>query len=169
MTDTLPLIFLCVGAALLVAAALHDVLARTLPDGLAGAVAVSGLFVQALQGDLFISLPAAFAVYVFGALCWHRGWLGGADVRLMAAAALLVPPSMVLSMLSATALAGGVVGLVFWAARRRIPIVHDAKPPGLLARAVRVERWRLRRGGPLPYAVAIACGALFTISHGGLL
>jgi hypothetical protein len=26
-----------------------------------------------------------------------------------------------------------------------------------------VERWRIRRGGPLPYACAIAAGVLFII------
>jgi prepilin peptidase CpaA len=33
----------------------------------------------------------------------------------------------------------------------------------LLARALRVEQWRIRRGGPLPYACAIAAGGLFIL------
>jgi prepilin peptidase CpaA len=33
----------------------------------------------------------------------------------------------------------------------------------LLARALRVERWRIHRGGPLPYACAIAAGGLFIL------
>jgi hypothetical protein len=41
-----------------------------------------------------------------------------------------------------------------------------ARPRSLLARIVRVERRRLSRGGPLPYASAIAAGTIFIIFAG---
>ena len=94
--------------------------------------------------------------------------MGGGDVKLLGAAALLVPPELVPAMIAATALAGGVLGLLYLVARRRISRPGNAKPAGLMQRAFRAERWRLRRGGPMPYAVAIACGAVFVLSHGGM-
>ena len=33
----------------------------------------------------------------------------------------------------------------------------------LIPRILRAERWRIRRHGPLPYASAIAAGAVFTL------
>ena len=40
-------------------------------------------------------------------------------------------------------------------------------PPGLLRRVLRVESWRIRRGAPLPYGVAIAAGAAFALIRPG--
>ena len=40
-------------------------------------------------------------------------------------------------------------------------------PHGSRLARVRVERWRIRRGGPLPYACAIAVGFLFIVVIGG--
>jgi len=89
--------------------------------------------------------------------------MGGGDVKLLGAAALLVPPGSTPALVMDVCLSGGVLSLVFLAARRRVAVPGRLCPRGLLARAVRIERWRLRRGGPLPYAVAIACGAIIVI------
>ena len=160
--------FLLIGSLLLLAAALHDVMARTVPNGLAGALAAVGLGAQLAGGTALLGVPVALAVFVAAALAWRRGLMGGGDVKLLGAAALLVPPMLVPTLLVAMALSGGVLGLFYLVARRRMPRPSGARPPGLLPRAWRIERWRLRRGGPLPYAVAIASGAFFALSHGGL-
>ncbi len=166
----LVLTLLAAGAVLLLAAALHDVMARTVPNGLAAAIAVAGLATQAIQGSFLAGVPAALLVFVLAALAWRRGWMGGGDVKLLGATALLVPPELVPSLLAAVALSGGLLALPYLVARRRLPRPDPraSRPPGLLSRAVRAERWRLRRGGPMPYAVAIASGAFFVLSHGGL-
>jgi prepilin peptidase CpaA len=36
---------------------------------------------------------------------------------------------------------------------------------GRFVRIYGVERWRIRRRGPLPYGVAIAAGGVFTLLH----
>ena len=108
----------------------------------------------------------SFAVFVVAALMWRRGWMGGGDVKLHAAAALLVPANLVLDLIMATAISGSVLSLFYLLARRRMPRPPPGRPPSLLRRIVKVERWRLRRGGPLPYAVAIASGACFVLSLG---
>ena len=156
------------GVVLLLVAAGHDVMVRTVPNALAGAIALAGLVAQIAGGTLLSGLPAALLVFVLAALAWRRGWMGGGDVKLLGATALLVPPELVPLLVVAVALSGGVLALPYLLARRRIAGPPAFRPLGLLSRAWRAERWRLRRGGPMPYAVAIASGALFVFSHGGL-
>ena len=84
-------------------------------------------------------------------------------------AAIFVPPREVGNMLLAITLAGGLVGLFYLAGRtllRRIAATPRPRPQRLLARVVRAEHWRLLRGGPLPYASAIAVGTIFVIAVG---
>lgn len=155
---------LALGGTLLLAAALHDSAFRTVPNAVPAALAALGLALRAAAGDLVAGLAAAAAVFAMLLFCWHRGWLGGGDVKLAAAAALLVPPPLVPSLLLATALAGGLLAALYLAASRLVPPPPPGRPAGLLARAWRCERWRLHRRGPLPYAAAIAAGALATLS-----
>jgi len=154
--------------ALLAIAALHDVMARTVPNQLAAALAVAGLGVQTIQGTLLFGTLAALAVFVLAALCWRRGWMGGGDVKLLGATALLVPPASVPMLIATISICGGALAFIFLLARRRVTVPRMARPAGLFSRVVRAERWRLRRGGPLPYAVAIASGAALVIATGGL-
>ncbi len=158
---------------MLVAAAVHDVMARTVPNRMSALIAACGLvtqlaraFEQGSMRGLGLSLLTSFAVFVVAALMWRRGWMGGGDVKLLAAAALLVPANLVLDLIMATAISGSVLSLFYLLARRRMPRPRPGRPPSLLRRIVKVERWRLRRGGPLPYAVAIASGACFVLSLG---
>lgn len=171
ITGTSLLLFMLpiVCVALILAASLHDIVARTIPNSLALALAVAGIATGALNGYLFGSLLAAGAVFVLSALCWRRGWMGGGDVKLLGAAALGMPPGSVLTFVAAVAIAGGLLAIFYLVARRLVPAPAPLRPDGLLARALRVERWRISRGGPLPYACAIAAGALFVTVSGGTL
>jgi prepilin peptidase CpaA len=94
---------------------------------------------------------------------WLRGFIGGGDVKLTAAAALALPPSEVGAFLLAIALAGGVLALLYLAlsviVRRPAPGIRH----GLPARLLKAETWRMHRRGPIPYGVAIATGGLFTL------
>ncbi len=153
--------------AILCMAALHDVLARTVPNWMPIALAAIGTVQSALDGRLIASLLVGALVFILSGLCWKRGWLGGGDVKLLGAAAIAVPPLAVAPFVAAVAIAGGVLSLVYLALGRLIPASilrrSIARPVGLLSRAWRLERRRLSRGGPLPYAVAIAAGGLFVI------
>ena len=145
---------------LVLAAAWHDLLARTVPNRLPVLLALVGLARLGAGGDLWAGLAAGGLVFAAAAWCWRRGWLGGGDVKLLAACALSVPPHLVPELLAAIAIAGAGLALIYLAARRWVRPAGGARPAGLLARAVRAERWRIARGGPLPYAVAIAIGSL---------
>ena len=179
LDDAIPLtaILLCqllplaLGAAILVAAALHDVAARTIPNWTCIALAILGLLLRWADGQLIAGVLLGLTVFAAAAFCWRRGWLGGGDVKLLAAAAVFVPPHGVGNMLCDTALAGGLVALVYLVSRRLLR--NDAEAPMAARRALpkrlrifHAERRRLRRGGPLPYGSAIACGTIFVLITG---
>jgi prepilin peptidase CpaA len=148
---------------LLIAAALHDLAARTLPDGLSVALAACGLSFHFLRGDLLPALLVALTVFAVALLPWRAGALGGGDVKLLSASALAVALPSVPSLLIGTVLGGGILALVFLALHPFVPASPGRRPAGLLARILRVEAWRIRRRGPLPYAVAIAGGGIVSL------
>lgn len=154
-------VLILAGAALLLAAALHDIVARTVPNWIAGVLLLTGLALRVIDGTLLTGLLAAFLVLLATYVCWRRGWMGGGDVKLLAAAAMVVPPAAELGFVAAVALAGSALALIYLAARRLVARPGTRRPTGLIARAARAERWRIHRGGPLPYACAIAAGFLF--------
>lgn len=146
---------------LLLAAALTDIACRRIPNRIAALVALAGLSRQALAGGSAIGVALLVAALVlFGAvLLWLRGALGGGDVKLLAAAALLVPPAQVPAQLLAVALAGGGLALLHLGLRPLLRVQSfDGRPRGWLHSTLRREARRIRLGAPLPYGVAIALG-----------
>ena len=142
-------------------AACHDVIARTIPNGWCAAIAFASVGVRFIDHTLVVGVAACAAVFIFAAVCWRAGWLGGGDVKLLGACALAVPPHLVAALVVDTSMAGALLALIYLAARRCVPRPRSMRPTSLLGRAWRAERWRLARGGPLPYAVAIAGAAIF--------
>ncbi len=153
--------------ALLCFGALHDLIARTIPDVVPASLALLGL-AAALHARTAVESLAGTALVFGGALlCWWRGWLGGGDAKLLGAVALLVPPARLGGVVTAIAAAGVVLALPYIACRGRIARPAPApRSASLAARAWRAERFRLRRGGPLPYGIAIAVGAAFGLLGG---
>jgi prepilin peptidase CpaA len=165
--NILPDIAALLALAGLAAAAMHDVALRRIPNRIAAVVALAGLARQAVAGMPVLALAAAACVLLAATLLWLRGMLGGGDVKLLAASSLLVPAAAVPALLLATALAGGALAALHLALRGRIGVPARAPRPGVLRRVVRCEAWRIRRGAPLPYGVAIAAGAAFAITRQG--
>jgi prepilin peptidase CpaA len=124
-------------------------------------LALLGLALQVLHGSVLSGILASLIVFVSAAICWRRGWLGGGDVKLLGAAALAIPPGQVAHFVASVALIGAGLALAYLLASRVTPAPGVRRPGGLVARAIRIECWRIRRGGPLPYACAIAAGFLF--------
>ncbi|WP_439548482.1 prepilin peptidase [Falsiroseomonas sp.] len=148
----------------LIAAALHDVVARTIPNAIPAFVALLGLALRAAEGDLAWGLLAFVLVFALAVIAWRYHVMGGGDVKLLAACALLPAPGSVADMMVAIALAGGALSLFYLAFRGRRPLPIPPRAASLPARAWRAEIWRLRRGGPLPYGVAICGGVLLTLA-----
>jgi prepilin peptidase CpaA len=97
-----------------------------------------------------------------------RGYVGGGDVKLLTALAVGLTPIQLLYLLTATALAGGVLASVHLAMRL---LPYPSLPPlrsSLVRRIYAIERWRNLRRAPLPYGVAIACGGIWTVLSQGV-
>lgn len=154
---------LAFGGLLLIVAGVCDIVARMVPNWISLALISCGVLVRGLTGQLATGLLAAALVLVLTTICWRRGWLGGGDVKLLAAAATVVPPWLVPMLIVAVALAGGVLALIYLGLRPLTPAPGDPAPGSWLRRILRIEQWRIRRGGPLPYATAIGAGTIFTL------
>jgi prepilin peptidase CpaA len=68
---------------MLIGASLHDLVSRTIPNGLALLLACAGLVAAIANGHLAGSLIAAASVFAVAFFCWRRGWMGGGDVKLL--------------------------------------------------------------------------------------
>jgi prepilin peptidase CpaA len=143
---------MAVGLLILCAAALHDFAVRTVPN----------LYSVVLFAAGFVAAAIVFLVtFVF----WRLRWMGGGDVKLLTAAAIFVAPLAVPMLVAATALAGGALALLFIAGGRLAKQPAATRPRAFVSRVLRCEQWRLRRGGPLPYAAAIAVGGVIATLH----
>ncbi|MGI4795251.1 MAG: A24 family peptidase [Janthinobacterium lividum] len=150
-------------AGLLVYASLHDLGARTIPNWTSAVIAVAGLVLRLQQHDLLAGLAAGIGTFIAAAICWRRGWMGGGDVKLFGAAALVVAPHLVFFFVTLVAFAGGALAVLYLLLGRLIGRPHRSQPRHLPLRLLRAERWRIHRHGPLPYGVAISAGCLLTL------
>jgi prepilin peptidase CpaA len=159
--------------ALLFAAA-HDVAVRTVPNLVSLIVALSGLGLNAFDGQLLPALLRGGLVFAVAWYCWRRGWIGGGDVKLLTACVLLVPPASVPELMLCTATAGGLLAVSYLGLARLLQGDATALPPGpgpaasarrrsMLWRIWRAERRRIHRRLSLPYSCAIAAGVLLTL------
>jgi prepilin peptidase CpaA len=157
--------------ACLTAAAGRDILTRTIPNSFAVVMALAGLGLRAMDGSIVLALTAALLVGGLTFIFWLRGWLGGADVKLFAALSLAVNPHALPGAIVAVTSFGAVLAIGYLLAGRMLPAPAGSvllrQPRSFAARAWRAEYRRLRRGGPLPYAAAIAFGGIFAIAAQG--
>ena len=157
---------LCILAAvLLLYAALHDLAARTVPNWLPVALLALGLPLRLADHSLLPGLLVALGTFAVLFAVWLAGAMGGGDVKLWAAATLLVPPllSRELGFFLAILVGGGLLAVVYLLLGALAPRPGPRRAGGRLARVARAELWRIGRRAPLPYACAIAAGALFTL------
>lgn len=150
-------------------ASINDLAARTIPDLSAFALLLIGLVLRLIDGTASVALALSATVFIFAALCWRSGWVGGGDVKLLAACAWMVPPPWVPDLLLAIGLAGGLIAVFYLILHRMTAACRLPRPAGrrrsLAVRVLRAERWRLMRRPSLPYGCAIAAGTLITLVH----
>ena len=142
--------FVPVLAAAAVAAAVSDVRRRRIPNALCGALAIAGVVNAGVTGGIAgigVALLLLAAVLAVGTIAFARGWFGGGDVKLIAAGCCGLSPGHAADFILYTALCGGLLSLYALAASRQ------------LATAL-ITRTLPRTGTRLPYAVAVAGGAL---------
>lgn len=156
----------------------NDIFYRKIPDIFPILITVFGFIMLMLSGDWlegFATIGLAAGTFLLLALLCMAGKLGGGDVKLMAASVLLVGAGSFLDFLLLTALAGGVLSLIYIAAflmLKHLPATSAAVPVSSdKARDVfrlnllwRIERRRILRRNSVPYGVAISAGSLLTLT-----
>lgn len=158
-------VFLLVATPLLAFAAARDIATRLIPDGISIAIVVAGIGTRLLDGWQAAGASLLVGMGLFAALLFlaARGLLGGGDVKLIAATATGLPPFETWNFIVATVLSGGVLAVGYLAARRVTPPLRLDTGAPFLRRVLVVEAWRIRRRGPIPYAVAIAAGGILLL------
>jgi prepilin peptidase CpaA len=172
----MPLFYLAATLGLLGFAAWRDISTRTIPDTVSIALALLGLTLRLTQGLTAVALSLAVAACLFLILlaCHARSLIGGGDIKLLTALTLGLPPIESYQLVTATALAGGVLAILYLALSRalagmRRPAMTAGRRRYVLLRIAAVELWRIRRRCALPYGVAIAIGGMLIVvsSQGG--
>jgi prepilin peptidase CpaA len=153
-------IVLFAAATALLFAAAHDVAVRTVPNRASLVVALAGMGSNALQGQLMPTLFSGGVVFAGTWYCWRRGWIGGGDVKLLTAGALLVPPASVPELILSTAIAGGLLALFYICLARLMFAASTWGGSGVLsAAAMSVPALRLSAAatpGPTAWLPALA-------------
>lgn len=157
--------FLALAIPLLCFAAARDIATRLIPDPVPIAIVAIGLAARLFDGwaAAGMSLLLAAAIFLLLVPVAARGWLGGGDVKLISAMAVGLPPALTLDLVVATVFVGGALGVAYILGRHLVPETRVAGGATLLRRVLAVEAWRIRRRGPLPYAVAIAGGGILLL------
>lgn len=159
----MPVLMMSAGG-LLVVAAIWDVYSRRIPNLLPLIIALLYFLSAGLTGnwpEIPWHLLCGLGVLVVGIFIFALGWLGGGDVKLLAALALWAGPDQLLLLLLMTCLAGGALALVFV-----IPVLILRRPPlsalidwffvKILHQPAPMLQTVKSMGIQLPYGVAIA-------------
>ena len=157
---------IAVVALLFLFAAFHDIATRTVPNWTSLAILACGVALQFISGHLVGALLIGTLVFTICVLLWAARLLGGADVKLLAAAAVAVPPAAAGTLIISVALAGGLVAIVYLSLSHLIARPAPGHRRTVLHRILKAEAWRIHRRAPLPYVTAIAAGVVFTLYPG---
>jgi prepilin peptidase CpaA len=99
--------------------------------------------------DWAAALLLAVLIFALGVLPFSAGWMGGGDVKLLAATGLWLGPQAILPFLAVTALLGGIIAVAM-VSRLRFSVAHVAESIGL------PELGDMVLGRSIPYGIAIA-------------
>jgi prepilin peptidase CpaA len=167
--DGLSVPFASAALMLLLAAAWRDIVTRTIPNAVCLLLLTVGVIARMFAGPLSLALSGGAALLLFLLLmvAFSRGFIGGGDVKLMVTFAVGVAPLDCYRFVIATAIAGGVLAIVYLILSRCLRAVYEFKRTSLPGRVCAIEAWRIRRRGPLPYGVAIAAGGTFVLLQVG--
>ncbi|KQY89579.1 prepilin peptidase [Brevundimonas sp. Root1423] len=142
--------------ALVIAAALTDITSMTIPNWISGAAILSFFptaFLLGLPGGaILMQVGVGVLALLVGMAFFALRFLGGGDAKLMAAVSLWMGTAGVSVFVLATAVIGGLFGLLLVLARQYAR-PHLAAGPAWFTRLMEPK-------GDIPYGVAIAAGAL---------
>lgn len=133
---------------LLLAAAIEDAVRLRISNLTCGLVFVGALVAMGVHGfslSLWQNALVCIVILALGTPAFAAGWLGGGDVKLLAALGLWLDLQAAFGLIAAVFIAGGLLAIISIAARRAGIWRRHANP----------------RDGRIPYGVAIAAGAFF--------
>lgn len=140
----------------LVAAALEDMaklrISNILPLLVMG-LYVAWVAVTGWENDIWHNATLFLAVFALGCVLFALRWMGGGDVKLLAACALWFDWNAALPWFVYVTVGGGVLALLIVAGRRLVP--RTAREGSSLA--------IFAAKGPIPYGVAIALGTIMAL------
>ncbi|HEY0382354.1 MAG TPA: prepilin peptidase [Candidatus Elarobacter sp.] len=145
-----------------VLAAASDAASRRIPNLIPLAILIGMTIERAHDG--WIALGSGFGalaiVLIAGTFAHSRGWFGGGDVKLAAAVAAAFGIPGCFSFVLFTAACGGVVALAALFLTKRMTAREAVVAVDVLVRTRVVTL--AHKNATVPYAIAIACGALVT-------
>lgn len=156
-----------VSAALAIAAA-SDLASRRIPNALVLTAGLAGLAVSAGAQQLVSGLTASIICLCVTVPGWRRGFLGGGDVKLAAAAATWVGLDHLPVFALTTALLGGLLSVLVlvMSSSSTKRLVRANATASLATGTVTIAR---SASTSIPYGVAIAAGAAIAMSMSGAL
>ncbi len=148
-------LFLIFPAAMVFAGSM-DLFTMTIPNRISIGMII-GFLVAAPFSSLSLTaflwhLAAGATMLVVGILMFSRGWLGGGDAKLLAAASLWLGFERLFEYLLYVAMAGGALAFL-------ILLYRSLAPPVWLFNQEWAMRLHAKTGG-IPYGIAIAAGGL---------
>lgn len=154
----LQLIILFLGIGIFAAVAYCDVRTRRIPNEMIVAILALAAFRIAIEGDPragLYTLAAAAALFVATFLLFWRGLLGGGDVKLIGATALLIGYHNFFEFLFVMSVSGALVAVAVLA-RDRLGLRGAATTPPLAEQEVQARL-------TVPYGVAIAVAGIIVL------
>ena len=152
-----PLLLLGIFPALVIIAALQDVISYTIPNWISVALALTFVPVALALGvpiaELMTHLGIGVIALLLGMIMFALGWIGGGDAKLFAAAGLWLGIPAGFTYLAVTGVAGGGLALALLGLRSLWLRPYVQTGPGWFGRLA-------TPGENVPYGVAIATGAL---------
>jgi prepilin peptidase CpaA len=148
-------------AALMLLAAIEDLRRLVIPNALTLSLCMLWPLYALTASTLWSAagaLGCAVAVFLVGALLFSRGYIGGGDVKLLAAAVLWAGPGRTVPVLFLTGALGGMLALFL--------LIPPAAHLATLARVKLGPGEATVKSGmatPVPYGIAIAAAALLVI------
>jgi len=124
---------------------------------LIGGFGLLGVMTGMSANDMLLHVGAGASVLVVGFTLFSFGWIGGGDAKLAAATALWFGFNHLFDYLIYSSILGGVLTLLL-IQFRMFPLPH------VLVGRDWIERLH-RRGGGIPYGIALAAAALLVYPH----
>ena len=137
-------------------AAAMDLFTMTIPNRISLFLVAAFFFLAPFSGmdltDFAVHLAVAFGMLLVGIVFFMRGWMGGGDAKLIAAAALWMGADNIWPYLAAAVVVGGALGVLLLLYRAIIPPLWLCQ-----------QDWAMRlhnKDEGIPYGIALCAAGL---------